>query len=148
PEDHEVIYRVHRDGWERSICVGKGGRSWLLPAFRWSELLKLSNVTISGHGAALLLLLPSTWLTQEDDRAQVRNQLLSSLEDLQLPHSDEPLVEQMVIDLQSETNWIENGQLGWINNEDNSRRNPKSRACLTQQEFSEVRNFLMAISNR
>src|SRR5438270_6221274 len=36
PKDHQVAYRVCRKEWASSICIGKSGAHWQLPAFRWA----------------------------------------------------------------------------------------------------------------
>jgi len=152
PEDHEVIYRVSHNDWPSEICVGKGGGHWLLPAFRWTELLQISRVVAETHGEragahALLLLFPAMWLTKDEDLNEVRYQLLSAWNALSLllRSQAKDLVERLVTACQSDVRWQRDEQHGWVNDGNNSCRNPNSPSRLSGEDSRNLLAFLMAI---
>jgi len=147
PEDHHVVYRLCRREWASSICVGHGGGHWQLPAFRWVELLQISQAAACS-ASAMLLLLPSVWLTRDDDLDDIRQQLTEAWKDLNLvPRSRVALlVEELITSSQSDVRWRCQERLGWLNDGDNSRRNPDSTGCLNAQEFAALLAFFNAMS--
>jgi hypothetical protein len=155
PEDHQVVYRVYQKEWASSICVGKGGGHWQLPAFRWAELLEIGQAAVEGgerkswvSASAMLLLLPSVWLTRDDNVDAIRRQLIEAWEKLNLvPHSQADfLAEQLITSSQNDVQWRCQERLGWVNDADNSTRNPASPGCLNVQEFSALLAFFNAVS--
>jgi hypothetical protein len=153
PEDHQILYQVRHDDWACAVCVGKSGGSWQLPALRWTELLKVSNAARQKdtHLEVLVLLLffPAVWLTKEDNLDDVRRKLLDAWKRLNMmPQSQAAiLVERLSDSCQGSVLWHRNEQLGWINDGDNSRRNPKSAVCLSNQEFHDLLAFMKAIGD-
>jgi hypothetical protein len=147
PEDYEIIYRVCHKDWASSISVGKGGGHWQLPAFRWAELLEIGQAA-ARPASAMLLLLPSVWITRDDNMAEIRRQLIETWQNLNLvPRSKVMLlVEQLITSSQSDVQWRVQERLGWVNDGDNSRRNPDSPACLNAQEFSALQAFFNSMS--
>jgi hypothetical protein len=146
PEDHQIVYRVCQKEGTSTICVGKSGGHWQLPAFRWAELLKISQAA-SPSVSALLLLLPSTWITYDDNVDEIRQQLIVAWDSLNLvPRSQVILlVEQLIASSQSDVRWRFQERFGSVNDGDNSRRNPDSPACLNTQEFSALMAFFNAM---
>jgi hypothetical protein len=146
PEDHQVVYRVCQKEGASPICVGKSGGHWQLPAFRWAELLEIGQAACPS-AIAVLLLLPSAWITRDDTVAEIRRQLIAAWESLNLvPHSQVILlVEQLIASSQSDVRWRRHERLGWINDGENSRRNPDSPVCLNAREFSALLAFFNAM---
>lgn len=146
PEDQQVIYRVCQKEWASTICVGKGGGHWQLPAFRWAELLEISKIAVR-WASAMLLLLPSVWFTRDDNVDEIRRQLIEAWENLNLvPRSQVTLlVEQLITSSQSDVRWRHQERLGWVNDGDNSRRNPDSPERLNAQEFTALLAFFNAM---
>jgi hypothetical protein len=147
PEDHQVVYRVYPKVAASPICVGKGGGHWQLPAFRWAELLEINQAAV-WSASATLLLLPSVWITPDDNVDEIRPQLIAAWESLNLvPRSQVMLlVEQLITSSQGDVRWRRQERLGWVNDGDNSTRNPDSPGCLNAQEFSALLAFFNAIS--
>jgi hypothetical protein len=147
PEDYEVLYSLCQNDWASSICLGKGGGHWQLPAFRWTELLELSQAAVRSQ-TAMLLLLPSVWLTREDNVDEIRHHLIDSWDTLAeiSPCQVSLLVEQLISASQSDLQWRHEDSLGWVNDGANSRRNPDSPASLSRQEFSALLAFFTAMS--
>lgn len=145
-EDHQIVYRVCQKEGASSICVGKGGGHWQLPAFRWAELLEISQAA-SLSASTILLLLPSAWITRDDDVDEIRRQLIATWQSLNLvpPSQVSLLVEQLIASSQSDVRWRFHERLGWVNDADNSTRNPVSPVCLNSQEFSALLAFFNGI---
>ena len=153
PEDHQILYQLCQDDWASAVCVGKSGGSWQLPAFRWKELLKVSDAARQKdtHLEVLVLLLffPAVWLTKEDSLNDVTRKLLDAWKRLNImSHSQAAILAKRLCDsCQGNVLWHRNEQLGWINDGENSRRNPKSAVCLSNQEFHDLRAFMKAIDD-
>jgi len=146
-EDHQLVYRICQKEWAASICIGKGGGHWQLPAFRWVELLEISRAAVSS-ASAMLLLFPSVWIAPGDNLDEIRRQLIGAWENLNLvPHAQTTsLVEQLITSNQSNVLWRHQERLGWVNDGDNSMRNPDNRGCLNAQEFSALLAFFNILS--
>lgn len=142
PEDHQVVYSLCQKEWTSPICVGKGGGHWRLPAFRWAELLEISQAAVQS-ASAMLLLLPSVWITRDDSADEIRRRLIGAWDNLNLVPRPQIrlLVEQLIISNQSDVRWRRQERLGWVNDGENSMRNPDSRGCLNAQEFSALLTF-------
>lgn len=156
PEDHHVLYRVCHRELELSICVGTGGGHWRLPAFRWAELLQIVHAASKmqqdrplSSARALLLLFPSTWISDDDNLDAVRKELQGAWKTLNLvPQSQiAPLVEQLIASSQSDVRWQRHESIGWVNDGDNSTRNPVSPDRLKAEELSHIRSFFNSIGN-
>jgi hypothetical protein len=156
PEDHQVLYRVCQKEWESSIRVGTGGGHWRLPAFRWVELLQIGQAASEGQqnqplssARAILLLFPSIWISDDDNLDALRQELQGAWKTLNLvPQSQiAALVEQLIASSQSDVRWQCHESIGWVNDGDNSTRNPASTERLKAEEFSHVRSFFDAIGN-
>jgi hypothetical protein len=154
PEDNEVIYRISHGEWVSGIRVGKGGGHWMLPAFRWTELLQIARsideTQAAGPAAsqALLLLFPAAWLTGDDDLEEVRQHLHDAWIRLGLvPGVDTGLlVDQLIAASGSDVQWRRREGLGWVNDGENSYRNPDARAHLDDREFRDVLRFMEMIA--
>jgi hypothetical protein len=152
PDNHEPVYLLRSAAQPEPICLGKGGGHWLLPCFRWRELLELRKGILPTRGrnlsgAALLLFFPATWLTAADDYEEVRQVLLQASDALGLT-SDQGIeheIDQLVGNNKTDIRWSKHHSLGWINNGPNSRRNPKSSASLKPEEFLELTRFMVAL---
>jgi hypothetical protein len=81
PEDYQVFYYACPQKAGPPICLGKGGGHWQLPAFRWTEIVDISQAAVES-ASAMLLPLPSTWLTNDDNMDDVRLRLTDALEKL------------------------------------------------------------------
>jgi hypothetical protein len=146
-DDHEVRYSVCREDNGSSICIGRGGGHWQLPAFRWTELIQI-GLGADRSGSALLLLLPTVWITHKDNVREVRRHLTAELEMLNLvPRSQTAiLAEQLITSSQSDVRWRAHERFGWINDGDNSTRNPESPASLNARQFSALVEFFNTMS--
>lgn len=145
PEDYELAYRICVPGFDASICVGKGSGHWLLPAFRWRELTQLSRAA-GGDPRVLLLLLPATWIAPSDDRNEVRAALAQACQAVGATQDDRlsEAADALCGSITGDVWWRPHPSFGWVNDGQNSRRNPDGLARLTDEEFSAVRDFFSA----
>lgn len=148
PEDHQVVYRVRHEKSAASLCVGKGGGHWQLPAFRWPEVSQIGKLAVRS-GSSILLLLPAVWITSNDNLADIRRELTAAWQDLNpLPRSQVTLLVENLISSSSQSNvrWHHEEARGWINDGHNSTRNPNSPGRLNPAEFSTLLNFFSSIT--
>ncbi len=151
-EDHEVIYRLQHQNWRNSITVGKSGGHWLLPAFRWTELLGISNAAATNQAGvtsdqALLLLLPTAWLSQDDNVDAAGGRLLEAASRSNVAPGNQltSVVQHLINSSRSDVRWRKDANYGWVNNESNSCRNPKGPSSLNDQELRSLTNVLGAL---
>jgi hypothetical protein len=125
-DGHEVRYYLSRPS-EPLDFVGHDGANFVLPAFRWSEVVTLSKRgSDPGEGASVLLLLaPAVWIQPEEARLAVG--LLTEAWNIlrvTMPESAVPLARDIVSNRTLEIRWTNDPQFGWINDGQYSARNP------------------------
>jgi len=151
PEDHDCgCYIVHPD-WSSPLCIGRVSGHWRLPALRWRELVRINEASVRDRdcipGTALLLFLPTVWLSDDDDRSEVRDQLTTAWANLKVVRQStiNALVEDLIVSATSDVPWAKDSKYGWINDDSHSCRNPSGPCRLTDDEFQRIAVFFETI---
>jgi hypothetical protein len=153
PEEYEFIYRVEHPSWKQGIDLGRGIAHWFLPAFRWTELIDFSRDVSTNPTCgvtpeeALLLLLPTAWLSPSDNADDVRQRLSDACGRVNLgPQArTQAVVQSLASAMQSQVRWQRHERYGWINDEEHSRRNAEASHRLTDQEFDALLSVFKAL---
>ena len=146
-------YRLHHRGQNAPLRLGQTGAAEELPAFRWREIEQIAKtlaVTATSElhrKAGLLLLFPAAGLTGEDDRAAVSQALVAAWERLGVARKGRigTLVDLCMDSVSCLVDWRNDPQLGWVNDDSYSRRNPLLAVKpYSRQEFALIRTFFRA----
>ncbi len=139
PESFEMQYVVAPPSSDERIVVGVASGNSRLPAFRWEELLMVSDAVkpskLAVKAKAKLLLFPSVFIVSSDlDIAEVGKVLENAWAKSGLAiKKAEELVRRPVEDFvglrrlypkMKETRWLKDRPHGWINDSPYSLRNP------------------------
>lgn len=155
PNDFEIEYYMDCSSWETDLKIGCGTARWLLPVFRWEELILIStkgridNPHVDPFAAALLLLYPSVWLTVEDNLKEVCAVIKRAWLSLGVIRGSglSDLVDFMVTSaFNRDIHWYEDRELGWINNGSRSLRNPVLSHSLLREKMMELKKFFSLLS--
>jgi hypothetical protein len=150
-EDHQLLYRICNNNWEDSICIGSGGGNWQLPAFSWTELVLIAHAASKvqdnpclNSACALLLLLPSAWISNEDNLDFAQKELYAAWTTLNFVPQERLalLIKHLVSSIHTNIQWHYHSDYGWINDSDNSTRNPASSARLNRNETLRIKTFI------
>ena len=150
PEDYQLTYRICKNHFDKSVCVGKSGGHWQLPALRWSELIaicrtaRIASVQENAFACTLLLLLPSVWITVDDKLDEIRFQLIKAWQCvISIEFEQAKVISDLIVEFShSEVRWSRDENLGWINDSIASVRNPNALGCLNSCEQAFLAVFL------
>lgn len=146
----ETRYSIGHGKWPEREYLGYNSPHFALPAFRWTEIAQIARAiepqSPDNAARAMLLLFPATYLTNTDDPDLVEESLLRSWRQIKLPDNGraKALIRSAVENQRdSELEWRDDSDLGWINNGEYSFRNPSTgMASFDPRRFARVRAFL------
>jgi len=148
-DGHEVRYLLGHATWPEPELVGFDSPHFALPAFRWQELVQMHDALGPVLGSlAATLLFAGTYVTDADDEEQV----VATFADWWTSHPIlvPPQPRRVAANAAAYRripgfSWRYDEELGWINDELNSLRNPETRMrTFSRDRFERVRSFFTA----
>jgi hypothetical protein len=126
--------------------LGVVGGNFMLPAFRWQEVIALSNASRRGRksvASIVLLLLPGVHFVHTDSLSETSEIVLRSLQTtgFATKRLDE-LAERLLVYSRGDANWHFDRSYGWINDSQYSFRNPAAVVGRKRGVFHAVRRLL------
>lgn len=152
PDDCCYPFSINHSDWSAPIEIAVSMGNFFVPAFRWKELLAISENAIGSDqrkasSQALLLLLPVMWVTRDDDSTEIKHCLAQAISVLKLAKQSniDFLAEKLIEALRADLRWRHDDKLGWVNDGSYSTRNPNRTIPLSLEEFSRIREFFRAV---
>ena len=136
PEDGGIDFYIQDPSWPEPLLLGSQDGHFRLPGFMWEEIVHIAHAlerTPSHHAlnrAAIPLLLPAVWLSDDEDLAPIRTRLHSAWGGLGIvdPAYLDDLVGLLIEASRVPYRWRQDERFGWISDSPYSIRNPKSKA--------------------
>ena len=138
------------------LTLGQTGAAPELPAFRWSEIERISDSLKPAaknpvsQAACLLLLFQATYLTPDDDPLRAEGRLTSAWGQTGIAEGPaiRALAARTMMAARSSVRWRNDPALGWVNDGEYSRRNPHQGVKpYSAAQFAFIQRFFHSIGS-
>jgi len=147
PEDNTISFDIVSPDGKR-ICMGSDWGHFFLPAFRYSEVEKITGVfrRRKDKAKALLMLLPGIG-GDNGIKKRIVPAVLNALTtlDFATKHTEQ-LAEHLVDECFWSVEWNYDRSLGWTNDSNYTFRQTKSAVCCTADELKEIKRFFRSLA--
>ena len=150
PEDFGIDFYIHRPSWSQPLLLGSKEGHFTLPAFRWSEIMRIADAVQTENEnvrrAALPLLCSGVWPTEDDDLDLMQTRLSAAWGELGVVKQgrlDDMVARMLEQDCGYDVHWRYEAGMGWVTDSEWSLRNP--RAHVPPAYFRQIEEFFAAL---